>query len=156
LAFDRLLEIILSSSHWNCSVRIAYSLRSVHDGRTVSQLRSERRRLFNKLKEQVIVAYQEVPNWCICCLGCGALSLDGWSLIFSDSIVVSSARVKMFMEKYEEVCMDILTPEDETKTLSQNNGHQSLNDLPPHPRLQLHHCQSIKAPTITQSVYLYC
>jgi hypothetical protein len=50
--------------------------------------------------------------------GCGAVSLDGWSLTFWNSIVVSSARVKMFMEKHEEICMDILTPEDETKTLS--------------------------------------
>jgi len=39
-------------------------------------------------------------------------------------MVVSSARVKMFMEKHEEFCMDILTPEDETTALSQNNGHQ--------------------------------
>jgi DNA topoisomerase VI subunit B len=52
------------------------------------------------------------------------------------------------MEKHE-VCMDILTPEDETTTLSQKNGHQSLNDLPSHPRPQLHHCKSIKAHTVT-------
>jgi hypothetical protein len=39
-------------------------------------------------------------------------------------MVVSSARVKMFMEKYEEFCMDVLTPEDKTTTLSQNTGHQ--------------------------------
>jgi DNA topoisomerase VI subunit B len=64
-------------------------------------------------------------------------------------MVVSSARVKMFMEKHEEICMDILTPEDKTTTLSQKNEHQSLNDLPPHPRSQLHHCKSIKAHTIT-------
>jgi len=49
----------MSSDHWNCSVRIAYSLRSVLDGRAVSQLRSKRRRPFNKLKEQVIVDKQE-------------------------------------------------------------------------------------------------
>ena len=65
-------------------------------------------------------------------------------------MVVSSARVKMFVEKHE-VCMVIMTPEDETTTLSQNNGHQSLNDLPPHPRLQLHHCKSIKTHTISHS-----
>jgi hypothetical protein len=39
-------------------------------------------------------------------------------------MVVSSARVKMFMEEHEEFCMDILIPEDETTTLSQNTGHQ--------------------------------
>jgi len=59
-------------------------------------------------------------------------------------MVVSSARVKIFMEKYKEICMDILTPEDGTTTLSQNIGHQSFN-----PKPQLHHCKSMKAPTVT-------
>jgi len=40
--------------------------------------------------------------------------------------------------------MDILTPEDGTTTLSQNIGHQSFN-----PKPQLHHCKSMKAPTVT-------
>ena len=39
-------------------------------------------------------------------------------------MVVSSARIKMFMEKHEEFCMDILTPEGEITALSQNTGHQ--------------------------------
>jgi hypothetical protein len=30
--------------------------------------------------------------------------------------------------------MDILTLEDDTTTLSQNVGHQSPGDVPPHPR----------------------
>jgi hypothetical protein len=64
-------------------------------------------------------------------------------------MVFSSARVKMFVEKYEEVCMDILTPEVEPTTLSQNNEHQPLNDLLPHPRPQLHHCKRIQTPTVT-------
>jgi hypothetical protein len=41
-------------------------------------------------------------------------------------MVVSSARVKIFMEKHEEVCMNILIPEDKTIILSQNNEHQSM------------------------------
>jgi DNA topoisomerase VI subunit B len=53
----------------------------------------------------------------------------------------------MFMEK-DEVWVEILTPEGKTTTLSRNNGHQSLNDLPPHSRPHLHHCKSIKAHTI--------
>jgi len=64
-------------------------------------------------------------------------------------MVVSSARLKDFMEKHEEVCMNILTPEDKTIILSQNNGHQSLNDVSPYPRPQLHYCKSIKAHTVT-------
>ena len=38
-------------------------------------------------------------------------------------MVVSSARVKMFMEKHEEFCIDILTPEDKDITPSQNNEY---------------------------------
>jgi hypothetical protein len=53
------------------------------------------------------------------------------------------------MEKHEEFYMDILSPEDETTTLSQNIGQQSLSDLPPHPRRQLHYCKSIKAHAVT-------
>ena len=62
-------------------------------------------------------------------------------------MVVSSARVKMFVEKHE-VCMVIMTPEDETTTLSQNNGHQSLNCLPSHSRPKLHHCKSLKTHSV--------
>jgi len=56
--------------------------------------------------------------------------------------MVSSARVKMFVEKHEEICMDILTPEDETTTLSHNSGPQSLNDLHHIPHLN---CATTKA-----------
>jgi hypothetical protein len=49
-------------------------------------------------------------------------------------MVVSSSRAKMSMKKYKEVCMNILTLEDETTTLFQNIGHQLLIDLPPHSR----------------------
>jgi len=87
--------------------------------------------------------------------GCGAVSLDGWSLTFWNNIVVSSARVKMFMEKHGEICMDILTPEDKTTTLSHNSGHQSLNDLLAHPRPQLHHCNSIKLPQYHAVTHLF-